>query len=99
MNGDSDRQVIQCNYMRPTPTAAVGARAYVTLVNPGNGHDRITVRVFSRGKRWVEKWEDICRLGNFRLKTIPPEHPMYGDAFAPPNYLDQLVRAATEAAA
>lgn len=74
-----DRRVVQCNYAEATKIAAQGARAYLVLPNPGGGHDRITVLVRSRGGRWVEKWEDTRRLRDFRVKTLPPEHPLYGN--------------------
>jgi hypothetical protein len=74
-----DRRVVQCNYAEPVSAAATGARAYLVRPNPGGGDDRIVILVRSRGGRWVEKWEDIRHLGSFRCKTLPPEHPMYGD--------------------
>lgn len=76
-DASADRKVIQCNYAEGTSSAPEGARAYVVLPNPGNGHDRIMVLFRSRGGRWVEKWESIKRLRDFRVKTLPPEHPMY----------------------
>jgi len=75
-----DKHVVQCNYVAPTRIARSGARAYVVLTNDGGGHDRISVRVLSRGRRWIEKWEDVRVLGNFRPKTLPPEHPQYANA-------------------
>ena len=57
--------------------ASPGARAYVLRPNPGGGNDRIVILVRSRGARWVEKWENASRLCDFRLKTLPPEHPLY----------------------
>lgn len=74
-----DRKVIQCNFAEATNAASTGARAYVVLMNRGGGHDRIVVLVRSRGGRWVEKWEDIRHLKDFRVKTLPPEHPLYGN--------------------
>jgi len=74
-----DRFVIQCNYTKSTKIAVAGARAYVRLDNPGNGHDRIMILVRSRGGRWVLKWESTARLGNFRVKTLPSAHPLYDD--------------------
>lgn len=74
-----DRRVVQCNYAEPTNIASAGARAYLVLPNPGNGHDRITILVRSRGARWVEKWERTDRLRDFRVKTLPPEHPLYSN--------------------
>lgn len=72
-----DRQVVQCNYAEATGIAANGARAYVAQLNPGNANDRIVVLVRSRSGRWVEKWENRARLTDFRVKTLPPEHPLY----------------------
>jgi hypothetical protein len=74
-----DRHVVQCNYAVPVSTAAAGSRAYLVRPNPGGGDDRIVILSRSRGGRWIEKWEDIRRLENFRCKAIPPEHPMYWD--------------------
>jgi hypothetical protein len=74
-----DRKVVQCNYAVPVSAAAAGARAYLMLPNPGSGADRIEILLRSRGGRWVQKWEDIRRLEDFRVKTLPPEHPLYGD--------------------
>jgi hypothetical protein len=28
-------------------------------------------------ERWIEKWEDIQRLTNFRAETIPSDHELY----------------------
>lgn len=72
-----DRRVVQCNYAEGTSIAASGARAYVALSNPGHGHDRIEILVRSRGGRWVKKWERRQRLTDFRVKTLPPEHPLH----------------------
>lgn len=72
-----DRRVVQCNYAVGTNIAAPGARAYVTTTNPGGGQDRIGVLVRSRGGRWVAKWERSDRLRDFRVKTLPPEHPLH----------------------
>jgi len=74
-----DRRVIQCNLTRGQSTASAGARAYVVLTNPGGGSDRIVVLLRSRSGRWIEKWQDIRTLENFRVKTIPVEHQMYGN--------------------
>lgn len=75
----ADRRVVQCNYAAPVSAAPAGARAYLVRPNPGNGDDRVVILVRSRSGRWVEKWEDIRRLENFRCKTLPPGHPLYGD--------------------
>lgn len=72
------RRVVQCNYAVPVSVAAAGARAYLVQPNPGSGNDRIMILARSRGGRWIEKWENIRRLENFRCKMLPPEHPLYG---------------------
>lgn len=77
MNGD--RQFIACNYLVPTRIARRGALAYVIPQLGGNLPERVRLLVRSRGGRLVEKWEATRRVGNFRLKTIPPEHPRYND--------------------
>ena len=74
-----DRRVVQCNYAEPTSAAATGARAYLVRPNPGSGDERIVILVRSRGGRWIEKWEHIRRLENFRCKTLPAVHDLYGD--------------------
>lgn len=74
----TDRLVIQCNYAEGTKIAPEGARAYLALTNPGNANDRIQVLVRSHGARWVRKWESMKRLSTFRVKTLPPEHPLHG---------------------
>lgn len=74
-----DRRFIACNYREGTGVAAEGALAYVVLWLGGNLPERVSVLVRSRGGRWVQKWESMRRLTNFRLKTIPPAHPRHGD--------------------
>lgn len=75
----SDRHAVVCNYTESTKIASEGAKAYVSLMNKGNDHDRIMVLVRSHGGRLVQKWENVRRLDGFRLKTLPPEHPRYSD--------------------
>jgi hypothetical protein len=75
----ADQQVIACNYADPTKVASAGALAYVIPQFGGNLPERVRLLVRSRGGRWVEKWEAMWRLDNFRLKTLPPEHPRWGD--------------------
>lgn len=74
-----DRRVVVCNYAAATNIASAGAKAYVIPQLGGNLPERVRVLVQFRGGRWVEKWENMRRLDNFRLKTIPPEHPKYTD--------------------
>lgn len=72
-----DRRVIACNHLTGTSAIPTGALCYVSLLNPGGGNDRICILARSRSGRWIRKWEAANRLGNFRLKTLPPEHPLY----------------------
>ncbi len=72
-----DRRVIQCNLTTSQKTAAKGARAYAISTNPGGGADRIVILLRSRSGRWIEKWQDIRTLANFRVKTLPIGHPLY----------------------
>jgi hypothetical protein len=72
-----DKQAIQCNYTETTSAVANGSRAYVTLLNPGSGNSRIMVIARSRGGRFVEKWENIRRLDNFRIRTVHHSDPLY----------------------
>lgn len=73
-----DKRAIACNLTEATSTASRNALAYLQWPNPGWGNERVALLIRSRGGRWIEKWEDMRRLGNFRFKTIPPEHPLYG---------------------
>jgi hypothetical protein len=75
-----DRRAIACNYTEGTGVASEGAKAYVdTAYIGGNLPERVHLLARSRGGRWVKKWENMRRLDNFRFKTLPPEHPLYGN--------------------
>lgn len=74
-----DRRVVACNFQRSHSAIPKGALAYVYMPNPGNAHERMWLLVRSRGGRWIEQWEALKHLGNFRAKTIPPGHPLYDD--------------------
>jgi hypothetical protein len=77
MSDGEDYRVMVCNMTTPTKIYTEGTKLYVVNPNRGNGGDHIEVYGRSRGGRWVHKWESAKRLGNFRFKTIPPEHPLY----------------------
>ena len=47
------------------------------LSNPGSGNDRIFILNRSRGKRWIERWERIDRLTNFRMKIVVAASSIY----------------------
>jgi hypothetical protein len=72
-----DRKAIACNFLEATKIATQGAKAYLVNPNPGWGNERVTVLARSRGGRWVQKWENTRRLGNFRVVTICPQDPLY----------------------
>lgn len=86
-----DQHVIQCNYATATKSVPAGARAYVLRTNPGNGNDRIVVLARSRGARWIETWVSIAHLRDFRVKTIPPDHPMYDQHLLPAEHGAELI--------
>lgn len=96
----NDWRVIACNFIERTSECSKGALAYVIGV-PGDPA-RIHLLARSRSGRWIDKWESLRRLDNFRFKTLPPEHPRYGDrrmfdygGYAQ-KYLDWLVGAKAE---
>jgi hypothetical protein len=74
-----DRRAIVCNYLEATNVSAVGSRAYVSWSTGGALPERVMVLARSRHGRWINKWENTRRLGNFRAVTLPPEHPRYDD--------------------
>lgn len=74
-----DKRVVACNYRESTSIFSKGALAYLIWGNPGNGRDRILIFGRSRSGRWISKHESIKRLHNFRMKTVPSEHPLYSD--------------------
>ncbi len=74
-----DRKAIACNYTTGTNIARQGALAYIIPQVGGNLPERVPLIARSRAGRWIQKWEDVRRLGNFRVKTIPPGHPRYDD--------------------
>ena len=67
---DDIRRVVACNYVEATSECREGALAYVILTNQGGGSDRIFIFARTRSGRWVRKWENIKRLGNFRMKSV-----------------------------
>ena len=73
-------KAIVCNYLSGGSYVRKGAKAYVNVLYlGGNLPDRLKVEVKSRGGRWIEKWENSARLGNFRLTTISVDHPKFGE--------------------
>jgi hypothetical protein len=74
-----DKRVVAGNYTEATSIASTGALCYLCGVDDSSPAERLEVLVRSRSGRWIRKWEDARRLGNFRVKTLPPQHPLYGD--------------------
>ena len=67
-------KVVQCQYRLDTPTCRAGARAYLTIcANAAGKRARILAR--SRSGRWVERWESLRVLCNFRIKTLVADDP------------------------
>jgi hypothetical protein len=67
---------ICCNYRDASLVARRGAQAWVLNPDYDRGSDRILILVRSRSGRWIEKWEFMKGLTNFRLKTVVPEDPL-----------------------
>lgn len=76
MSESPDIRVVACNYLVGTSAVAQGALCYAVHVWCG---ERVRILARSRSGRWIEKWANFKKLGNFRLKTLPPEHPRYRD--------------------
>lgn len=80
MSEQQDKKVVACNYIVPTKVAVKGALCYISHSSGGAiGEGNVEVLIRSRGGRHILKWERIKRLGNFRVKTIPPNNPRYSD--------------------
>lgn len=76
----NDRKVIACNLLEARDAVVpTNAKCYLSLLNPGGGHDRVQVLARSRSGRPIVRWEDTRNLQDFRIKTLPPKHPLYDD--------------------
>ena len=73
----NDKRVIACNLLETVSTASVGALCYVRATT--GTEDRVELLIRSRSGRWISKWEPLKRVGNFRFKSLPPDHPRYDD--------------------
>jgi len=76
-----DRYIVVANYQHGTKIAADGAKAFVLWMT-GSG-ESVEVVVRSRGGRWVQKYEQVKHLGNFRVRTLVEEgapRPIVWDA-------------------
>ncbi len=71
-------KAVACNFHCPTKSASKGTLAFLVRDNPGWGNERVILLYKSRKGRWIEKWERIDRLTNFRLKTVVDLDPVYG---------------------
>lgn len=72
-----DKRVIVCNYAEGISSVSKGSLCYVIDPGRGMGSERICIYARARDGRIIEKWEAIKRLENFRVKTLPPESPLY----------------------
>jgi hypothetical protein len=81
-----DKRVIACNYVVATSECRQNAFAYLSFMTGGE-NSRIQVLARSRSGRWVHRWEPLENLGHFRYKSLPPEHPLYGDERVKSDYL------------
>lgn len=73
---DPDLRVITCNVIKANTnhTWHDGARAYLRY---NTGADRIAMLVRSRSGRYIKTWVAYANLANWRVRTVPPEHPRY----------------------
>lgn len=71
----ADKRVMACNFTEGTSDCPRGALAYVQFTN--RGARRVAVLARSRCGRWIETYRPLTKLKVFRMKTIPPEHPLY----------------------
>jgi hypothetical protein len=77
-------RAIACNFRVPTKIVSKGALAFIKW-RVGDG-EAIRIVVRSRGGRWIEKYERIWRLTNFRVKTLVDSHPAWREE--PADYED-----------
>lgn len=63
-------KAIACNYLDGTGYCATGAKAYLTGLS-GISTGRVMITTRSRGGRWIDRWERLDRLGNFRFVSPP----------------------------
>jgi hypothetical protein len=71
--------VIACDYALSTRGVAKGSIAYVLDSNPGGGNSTLPVLVQTPKGKWVNRWEPIICLSNFRLATVPDTHSQYAE--------------------
>lgn len=89
------RRVVACNYTVATSACSEGALCYVCdMAVKGSGKCDVLIHARSRSGRWIQKWERAHRLANFRIKTIPPEHPRHKEyqinSYDPDSLLEKL---------
>jgi hypothetical protein len=73
IKGMAEIRAVACNFSASTSAISKGSKAFVQLWNPGGGNDRVFVLARSRSGRWINKWEDVRRLCNFRVVTVVEE--------------------------
>lgn len=89
----ADIQVIACNYAKPVAAHSKGSLCYVSKLwtLPARKQARVQIVARARSGRWVQRWENLEHLENFRFKTIPKEHPRYQDFRAIPFAAETLL--------
>lgn len=75
----TDLYAVTGNYLDSTKTSRKGARVWLINSNPGNAGEDVCVLAVSRSGRLIEKWDRGHRLGDWRVKALPPAHPLHRD--------------------
>ena len=70
------RVVVQCNLIE---VSGQPPRAYLSSSNFGNAAEHVEIVLRTPQGRWAQCWKRIDRVDNFRVKTLPPEHPRHKD--------------------
>jgi hypothetical protein len=70
-------KIVACNYAVPVKASSKGTLCFVLRANNGNANESVVILCRSRGGRWIERWERIDRLTNFRFKTVVSADPVF----------------------
>lgn len=73
-----DKYIVACNLSVSTRHCPKGGLAYIRW-RAGGDDRRVSLRARSHSGRWITIWYPLKRLRNFRIKTIPADHPRYQD--------------------
>ena len=75
------QRFIVCNYAEASSHCSKGSLCYVTGFRLDSRRVQLLAR--SRSSRWICKWDKVTAVTNFRLKTLPTEHPLHSDMRLP----------------